>query len=160
MYVANNFERLFKTSINACRDKIMRKSVGKCQTYPKIQTILPSIWNIFALKKSFMSILCCQKPFRIMNYLQHNFLTWVWSTPLSPPLNDVIKLHNWQRMASQMVLHPNPQPLSRQPRLPPHRPSPITISISIFTSLVIYDINATTFVKPPAVISVVDVIRG
>ena len=33
----------------------MRKSVQKCQTYPKI---LPSIWDIFALKKSFMSILC------------------------------------------------------------------------------------------------------
>ena len=36
MYVANFFERLLKKCVNVCRDKIMRKSVEKCQTYPKI----------------------------------------------------------------------------------------------------------------------------
>ena len=42
----------------------MRKSVEKCQTYPKMWTILPSILDIFAFKKSFMSILCCQKALK------------------------------------------------------------------------------------------------
>ena len=34
-------------------DKTMRKSVVKCQTYPKILTILPSIWDISTLKRLF-----------------------------------------------------------------------------------------------------------
>ena len=39
MYVANFFEQLLKKCANVSAtkfDKIMRKSVGKCQTYPKI----------------------------------------------------------------------------------------------------------------------------
>ena len=44
----------------------MRKSVGKCQIYHKILKILPSIWDISTLKKPFMSILCCQKAFKII----------------------------------------------------------------------------------------------
>ena len=49
----------------------MRKSVKKCEIYPKI--------------KSFMSILCCQKAFEIIQNLQQNFWTGV--------LNNIKKLH-------------------------------------------------------------------
>ena len=59
----------------------MRKSVEKCQTYPKIQTILPSIWDIFALKKFFRSNYVAKKD------LQNNkiFATKFLNMGLTPP---------------------------------------------------------------------------
>ena len=44
MYVANFLNNFFKSASVATKfDKKMRKSVGKCQTHPKLLTILPSI---------------------------------------------------------------------------------------------------------------------
>ena len=56
----------------------MRKSVEKCQTYTKIETIFPSIGDIFSPQfETFLPLksLSCQfyiakKPFRIIEYLQ------------------------------------------------------------------------------------------
>ena len=42
-----------------------------------------SMWDISTLKRSFMSILCCQKAFRIIQNLQHKCLT--------PPLWTMLK---------------------------------------------------------------------
>ena len=52
-FFLNDFKESVSTSDATKFDKIMRKSVEKCQTYPKIYTILPSIWDISTLKRPF-----------------------------------------------------------------------------------------------------------
>ena len=45
------------------RDKIMRNSVEKCQTYPKIETILPQFETFLPLKSLFQDNFCSLKSF-------------------------------------------------------------------------------------------------
>ena len=48
----------------------------------------------------FVSILCCQKAFRMIQTCNINFYTWVWP----PPFTQCVKKHPiWQRMASLSI---------------------------------------------------------
>ena len=69
----------------------------KCNYYKVIMidswtpiSILPSIWDFLPLKSLSCQFYVAKKPFRIIEYLQQNFWTWVWSPP-PLRLNDVQK---------------------------------------------------------------------
>ena len=58
----------------------------KCNYYKVIMidswtpiSILPSIWDFLPLKSLSCQFYVAKKPFRIIEYLQQNFWTWVWS---------------------------------------------------------------------------------
>ena len=72
--------------------------------YPQIETFLP-------LKSLFMSILCCQKAFQIIQNLQHIFWTWVWSPP---PFWTMFKKNaDLAEVGSPYQIHCKPHPWSR-----------------------------------------------
>ena len=54
-------------------DKIMLKSVEKCQTYPKFRQFYPQFETFLPLKNHSCQFYVAKKPFRIIEYLQQNF---------------------------------------------------------------------------------------
>ena len=72
MYVAKSFEQLLEKCVNLCCDKIRQKKKGK-----SVEEMSMSNLDYFPLKSLLCQFYVAKKPFRIIEYLQPNFLPWV-----------------------------------------------------------------------------------
>ena len=62
-------------------EKIMLKSVETVTYTLKFRQFSPQFETFLPLKSLFMSILCCQNAFKIIQNLLQNFWTWKWPPP-------------------------------------------------------------------------------